>query len=380
MKAFSEENDKLQLVWDASSLKNLQFCPRYYQLNNLEGWQGESVDLTFGRYIAEGFERYQKARLDGKSREDALVGVVRWALAETYFPGEQLGVSIDEEGNEVFDFAPDTQWGGSYETMWKCEGTEKYKNPKGNRAVCPFAFKQSWFPGQPPEQCTECRSAIRVERRYIPDDTAKNRHTLIRALIWYGLEQPEELDEGYRPYVFPNGTPAVELSGRMPLPWTAKSGEQFMVSWNFDYIGQAGSENFITDNKTTRKSLNGQFFEQYASDTQFDLYDLIGSIAYPDLNIRGVMVDAVQLMVEGVAFGRHPYYKVESQREEMLADLQYWVRMAEQYAEANYWPMAKRSCWLCPFKRVCSLPPEQREGYLKSNFQRGPRWDTLRER
>lgn len=378
--AFSDVNPNLQIMWDASSLKNFQFCPRYYQMNNLQGWQAESVDLAFGRYIADGFERFQKARLDGLSIEDALVRVVRWVLEATYFEGEKA----DDDDGEGYCIdcpqPPDTQWGGRYETMWKCEGTEKYKNPKGNRAVCPFAFKQAWFPGDPPDICTECKSGIHVERRYIPDDTAKNRHTLIRALIWYGLSQPEVLEEGYRPYVFPDGTPAVELSGKLPLPITASTGETYMLTWNFDYIGVWGSEHFVTDNKTTRKTLNDQFFQTYSPDTQFDTYDLVGSIAYPDQNVRGVMVDAVQVMVGGVEFGKRPYYKTEAQREEHLADLMIWIKLAEQYAVENYWPMNKRSCWLCPFKRVCSQSPEQREGYLKSNHTKGNRWDPGRER
>lgn len=374
--AFSGMMPNLQLSWDASSLKNIQFCPRYYQMNNLQGWQAPSVDLNFGRYIADGFERFQKARLDGKSREDAILVAIRAALEDTYFEG----VAEHEEGHGWHDATPDIQWGGRYETMWKCEGTEKYKNAKGNRAVCPFAHKAAWFPGDAPDICTECRSGIHVERRYIPEDTAKNRQTLIRALIWYGLDQPEDITEGYRPYVFPNGTPAVELSGKLPLPLKSVTGEDFLLTWNFDYIGVWGDEHFITDNKTTRKTLNSQFFDTYSPDTQFDTYGMVGTIAYPDLNIKGVMVDAVQVMVGGIEFGRHPYYKQESQHEEHLRDLQFWVEQAQAFAVADYWPMNKRSCWLCPFKQVCSQPPERREGYLQSNFKKGPRWDPSHER
>jgi hypothetical protein len=361
MGAFSEHNPDLQIAWDASSLKSLQFCPRYYQMNNLQGYQAESVDLEFGRLIASGFEMYQKLRLDGFSTEDALLRVTRWALEETY--------NADD----------DSQWGGRYETMWKCEGTEKYKNAKGNKAVCPFAFKQAWFPGDPPQQCTDCRSAIKVERRYITENV-KNRHNLIRALIWYGLEQPADLMDGFHPYTFPDGHKAVELSGRLPLPYKAPTGENYMLTWNFDYIGELGDELFVTDNKTTRKTLNGQFFDTYSPDTQFDTYSMVATLAYPGLGIRGVMVDAVQVKVEGIEFGRHPYYKTEEQHEEHLFDLKYWIGQAAQHATEGYWPMRKSSCWLCPFKKVCSQSPSQREGYLASNFPKGPRWDPTHER
>lgn len=370
MSAFSAVNPNLQVAWDASSLKSLQFCPRYYQTNNLQGWQGDSVDLEFGRLIASGFEMYQKLRLGGSSVDDALVAVVRWALEETYYENDEY----DSWQGDL-----DTQWGGRYETMWKCEGTTKYKNAKGNRAVCPFAFKHAWFPGDPPDICVECKSGIHVERRYITEN-AKNRQSLIRALIWYGLDQPENIEDGFHPYTFPDGTMAVELSGRLPLPYKAPTGENYMLTWNFDYIGQMGSELFIVDNKTTRKTLNAQFFDTYSPDTQFDTYSMLATLAYPGLNIRGVMVDAVQVMVGGVELGRHPYYKSEEQHEEHLHDLGWWIRAAEQYATESYWPMNKRSCWLCPFKKVCSQSPSQRDGYLASNFTKGPRWDPLHER
>lgn len=380
MRAFSEHNDRLQTAWDASSLKSIQFCPRHYQYANLEGWQSPSVDLAFGRLIASAFERYQKARLDGKTIDQALVSTVRWALEETWYEGEEI-YNADPQADEGLTWKkPDTQWGGRYETLWKCEGTTPYKNEKGNRAKCPNAFEAAWFPGDAPDICTTCRSGIRSERRYLPDDTKKNRHSLIRAIIQYGLNQTEDLNDGFRPYVFEDGTPAVELSGRMPLPYRNGFGEQYLLTWNFDYIGQWGSELFITDNKTTTKTLNDKYFQQYSPDTQFDTYSMIATLAFPALDIKGTMVDAVQIMVDSVAFGLHPYYKTEEQHEEHLHDLKVWIEQAERYALAGYWPMNKRSCWLCPFKAACSMAPSQRQGYLASNFQKQERWDPLHER
>lgn len=361
LSAWSEVNPKLQVVWDASSLKSFQFCPRYYEINNMQGWQGSSVDLEFGRFIATGFERFQKARVAGKSRVDALLEVVRQTLEDTW----------NEDG---------TQWGGRYEKLWKCEGTTKYKNERGNRAICPNAHKAAWFPGDPPDICVECRSGIRVENRYIPNDSAKNRHTLLRTIIWYGLHQPEDLDEGLRPYVFPDGTVAVELSGKLPLPKKSPHGEQYILAVNLDYIGQYGTELFIVDNKTTKKTLNDAYYNGFSPDTQFDTYDLYASVAFPDLPIKGVMVDAVQIMVGGSEFGLRPYYKTETQREEHLNDLLSWIDEAERAAETGYYKMNKRNCWLCPLKAVCSKPPEQRAGYLRDNFTKGERWDPSHER
>jgi hypothetical protein len=362
MDAFSKQNPNLQLVWDASSLKSFQFCPRHYQLNNLQGWQNASVDLAFGRLIASALERYQKMRLGGTAKQDALLATVKWAMFETY---------VDGVG----------QWGGHYEDMWKCEGTEKYRNENSRVAKCPWSFKRVMFPGPQPEICSSCGSKTISMRMYCPDDDKKNRHTLISSIIAYADSQPDDIKEGLYPYTFEDGTPAVELSGKMPLPLQSQGGEPFVLSWNFDYIGVWGDdEKFIVDNKTTTKALDDKFFRSYAIDTQFDTYDLIGSIAYPTVGINGTMVDAIQVTATGVNLGRRPFYKNEAQREEHLHDLTWWIRQAEQMALLGYWPMNKRNCWLCPFNTVCSQPPSQREGFLKANFERGERWNPAKER
>lgn len=318
------------------------------------------MDLSFGRYVASGLEMFQKARLDGCTIEQALLKVVRWALEATYFE--------------------DHQWGGRYETMWKCDGLGKFKNDKGNRAKCPQAFEAVWFPGDPPDICVVCGSGIRIERRYIPDSKTKNRQTLLRALIWYGLEQSADLDDGLKPYVFPDGTKAVELSGKLPLPWKASTGEDFVLAWNFDYLGEFGEELFIVDNKTTTKPLNEGYFAGFSPDTQFDTYALVATLAYPDMGIRGTMVDAVSISASGADFGRRPYYKTEQTLEEHFKDLGIWLGIANASAEMDYWPMNKRSCWLCPFKQVCSQDPRMRQGFLASNFKNQGRWDPTEER
>lgn len=360
--AFSEKNPNVQLVWDASSLKNYQFCPRYYEYSNLQGWRGDSVDLDFGRMIADGFEHFKKHRLDGLSREDATIAVVKEAMEATY--------------NE----ADGTQWGGKYVDVWKCEGTKPYKNEKGNRAKCPQAWDAFWGEGEAPDICVHCGDGIRQERQYAPNHKTKNRQTLIRALVWYGLQQPEEIADGLRPYVFDDGRAAVELSGKMPLPFTTAGGEQYVFAYNLDYIGQWGDELFIVDNKTTSKPLNDMYYSGFAVDTQFDSYDLIGSMMFPDLPIRGTMVEAVSLSAQGVDIGLRPFYKTEAQREEHLNDLGEWIADAERSAEAGYWRMNKRSCWLCPMKAVCAQSPKMRDGYLRSNYEKGPRWDPSHER
>jgi hypothetical protein len=243
-----------------------------------------------------------------------------------------------------------------------------------------MAKADMWMPDEGPELCGSCNSPTYTELRYVPDDKLKHRRSLIRALVWYGLNQPEELSEGLRPYVFPDGHPAVELSFRLPIPLYTDMGEQYILAGHLDLIGQFGDEIFPVDQKTTRKTLNDKFFASYSPSTQFDTYDMVMSVMFPDLETVGIMVDAVQLLTDGVKFGRFTYRKTEAQREEHWADMQEWIKEAERYATRDHWPMNKRNCWICPFNGVCSLSPEKRQTELETSFQRGERWDPLKER
>ncbi len=367
--SFSAINPNIQLAWDSTSLKALQFCARHYQMNMLEGWSASGqVNLDFGRFIASALETYQKGRLQGLSRVDALLPALRAMLVETYTPA-----TAD---------TPASQWGGHFEEFWRCTGSEPYKNDKGNRAKCPFTKVGVLMPMPAPDLCGHCGSPVEIDTHYVPGDKAKHRMGLVRLLVWYVLDQPEDLDEGLKPYVFADGTPAVELSVVIPLDLYAETGEQYLLTGHIDYIGQLGKDGPLTpvDNKTTTKTLGQRFFDGYLVDTQFDTYDLMTSLLLPDLPISGITVDALQITVGGAAFGRHTYFKREETREEHFQDLQYWIKQAEEYATAGYWPMNKRSCWLCEFKGVCASAPQDRPRWLAANYQRRERWNPLKPR
>lgn len=359
---WSPTNPNLQIAIDSSSLVDVEFCPRYYQYTHLDGWAGSSIDLVFGGHAAQAFETFQKGRVTGMTKDEALFAAVKEAMHNTY------------------DQDTDRQFGGFYADHWHCRGDVPYKNAKGNRAKCPYSHAHAFFPAPAPSICGECGGSIEEVRRYVPDSPAKNRQTLIRLIVWYAEEKPEDFHDSLHPYVFPDGTPAVELSGRLPLPFTSPYGDTYLLTWHFDYIGTYADMNYIVDNKTTTKTLNAKFWNSYAPNLQFDTYDLIGSIVLPDLDIQGIMIDAAQTLAGSASFGMHPYYKTESQRAEQLLEIERILHDMERYAAEGYWPMRKRSCWLCPFKKVCALPPEDRQKALAENFTKRERWNPLVER
>jgi hypothetical protein len=102
--------------------------------------------------------------------------------------------------------------------------------------------------------------------------------------------------------------------------------------------------------------------------------------------IKGVIIEAIQLMVDSSRSVRGFTYRTPDQLEEWTADLHYWLSLSEQFATANYWPMNDTSCDKfggCRFRKICSKSPSVREQWLKADFVQLPeneRWNPLRSR
>lgn len=380
---YSIHNPNLQIVWDSTSLRALQFCPRSYQYGILQGWRGSAVDLEFGIYFASGVETYKKARLDGATRDEAQLLALRKVVEDSWLDsGERCEVCQDGPDCTVCELPMEpigTPWGGTYESQWRCQGTQPYKNKKGNKAKCPYSHKGIWHPAPAPHTCGECGSDTETATRYLPGDKTKNRHTLVRLIVWYVEEQAEDMSSGIHPYKFPNGKPAVELSFKYPLPLKNKYGEPYILSGHLDSIMTNGVENFISDNKSTKNTIGLSYWKQFSPNTQVDIYDMSGSLLYPELNIKGVLIEAAQIMQEGARFAAQPFYRNESQRQELLDDLTFWLSLAEKFAEDGHWPMNRGNCKICTFQGICSKEPAKRDMYLKADFAQR-KWNPLEER
>jgi hypothetical protein len=360
----SAGNPRLQKVWDSTSLSALASCPRYYEYSILGGWTGESIDLEFGILVHSSLDVYSRARLNGASRDDAQREAVRYAFEESG--------TYDEEGNW-------TPWGGRYESFWRCEGTEPYRNDKGNRAKCPYSHAGRWHPVPAPEYCGTCGSRTHTERRWVPDHPQKDRIALVRLVVWYIEDQPLDIEQGVAPYKFPNGTHAVELPFRIAIEKQTPYGENYVLAGYLDGIKTFGDEIFVADYKTTKKGLHDAFYAGFSPSMQMDTYDLAGSILYPDLGLSGVMIEGLQVLTDSFKSGIGFLHRNEAIRQEHLKTIGIWISQAEAYAEANYWPMNKANCWRCPFASICSKSPEVREGYLKAEFKQR-HWDPTKER
>lgn len=83
---FSTILPTLQVRVNSSSLGPFKTCPRKYQYSIIEGWEAEGgrVHLTFGSLVHAGTAGYEVARARGASHDEAVEGVVLWALRTTW--------------------------------------------------------------------------------------------------------------------------------------------------------------------------------------------------------------------------------------------------------------------------------------------------------
>lgn len=323
----------IQFAWDSTSLGYIKTCARLYQYVMVEGWgEGdESVHLRFGQEYHTALQNYELYRADGEIHNDALFQVVRDTLLATW---------------DVIEGKPWT--------------------PEGKAA--------KW----------------------------KNRNSLVRTIVDY-LDTHQ--NDPAKTYILESGKPAVELSFRFELdfgPAAAKehvwvdddsgiTGNKFalrqpyILSGHLDRVVSFQDQLFVMDHKTTTSTPGDYYFDQYAPNNQMTLYTLASRVIL-DSPVKGVIINAAQLMIDSSRFVRGLTYRTSDQLEEWTQDLRYWLALAEQYAVANYWPQNDTACDKfggCRYRQICSKSPGVREQFLKSSFTKLPpelRWNPLKSR
>lgn len=217
-----------------------------------------------------------------------------------------------------------------------------------------------------------------LQRPWLSDDSNKNRYTLVRSIIWY-LE--EFATDPVKTVVLANGKAAVELSFRFESDYTSYTGEKFILCGHLDRLGIFNNQPFILDRKTTKSTINQDFFAKFSPDNQFTLYSLAAKVVYA-LPVSGLIVDGAQIAVTFTRFQRGFVQRSPDQLEEWYRDLGFWLGIAQHAAKSNDWPMNDKSCGNyggCPFREICGKSPSVREQWLKAGFHTRV-WDPLQIR
>lgn len=212
---------------------------------------------------------------------------------------------------------------------------------------------------------------LRESWGWLSDNTAKNRETLVRTVIWY-LE--EFKDDKATTIILANGKPAVELTFKFELDFGPTGGHTYMLSGHLDRLVEFGGQVLAMDHKTTGTTLSPHYYKQFSPDNQMSLYIFATQVAF-NTPARGVIIDAAQIAVGFTRFDRGVAYRRPSEIEEWYNDLRLWLEDAERSAQAGYWRMQDKNCRLCQFQDVCSKELSLRPVILASNFTKATPWN-----
>lgn len=212
----------------------------------------------------------------------------------------------------------------------------------------------------------------------------KNRETLIRTVVDY-LDHFS--DDPAKTFIKSDGVPAVELSFRFEIEDAPKTDptQPYILCGHLDRVVVFQDEVFVMDRKTTTTTPGSYFFDRFEPDNQMSLYSFASRIIL-ESPIKGVIIDAAQILANSSRFVRGFTLRTADQLEEWLYDLRYWFKLAESYAVAEYWPQNDTACDKyggCPFRGICSKSPGVRAQYLKSSFKQlevEERWNPLKPR
>lgn len=316
---------KILYAWSSTTLGLLKECPRKFQYTVIDGWasRDESIHLRFGIEYHAALQDYAISRTNGVPHEDAIHDTIRALHARVY--------------------------------NWDVDRTSR-------------------------------------AGKY------KNRETIVELVIDYldhfGEEDPAET------FVLDDGSPAVELSFRFELDWGANASlnawgpdrepigwaQPYLLCGHLDRIVNFNGDLYVMDRKTSLSTINDYWFDQWTPSNQMTLYALAGKVML-NQPIKGVIIDAAQVLLEKPhAFARGFAYRTGDQLTEWLADLRYFLREAEDFATAGYWPQNDTACGKfggCHFREVCSKSPSVRETYLRANFDKtdlNQAWNPFYER
>jgi len=312
--------DGMQFVWDSTSLKMADTCPRYYEYKMIFGYDNpfKGAHLRFGGHYASALEHYHKHRALGLSLDDALELIVEEAMIGT--------------------------WDYEYEEVQEKPDSEPF------RRIIPG----SGFPWQSLHNL-------------------KNRENLIRSIIWY---VDYFADEEIKTVILEDGTPAVEHSFTLPVD------DGIFFAGHLDRLCIWADNPYVMDQKTTGSTVGQYYFNQFSPDMQMSMYTFGGKAIFK-LPVKGVIIDAAQIAVGFTRFERGFTFRTESQLNEWYDNTMKLVEDTRAMTKENHFPMKLSSCGNyggCEFRNICARSPEVRKNFLNAEFKPGWIWSPLDRR
>lgn len=206
------------------------------------------------------------------------------------------------------------------------------------------------------------------------DDPKKTRISLIRTIIWY-IEEFADESKGFKTYHLENGDPAVELSFAFEI------NDDLILCGHLDRVVSLGDDLYVMDQKTTGGTVGPYFFNKFTPDNQMTLYSLAGRVIL-NTPVKGVVIDAAQIMQEATRFERGFTTRTEAQINEWLDSTLETIYRTQKYTREENFPMNLASCGNyggCEFREICARSPGVRKNYIKT-LMSSHNWDPLEAR
>lgn len=207
------------------------------------------------------------------------------------------------------------------------------------------------------------------------EDSNKTRVSLIRTIVWYIDQFAEESEHGIKTYHLQSGEPAVELSFRLEFA------TDILYCGHLDRVVEYGTDLYVMDQKTTKTTVGTYYFRGFDLSNQMSGYSFAGK-AVMSSPVRGVIIDAAQILVNGTRFERGITTRSADQLEEWYTDTVHFIEQFQHQSEQAFFPMNLNSCGNyggCPYRSLCSVSPKLRKNYIKSDYQQH-RWDPIKPR
>jgi hypothetical protein len=217
----------------------------------------------------------------------------------------------------------------------------------------------------------------------------KNLWNALRTFIWH--TEQFGLEPDFSTAFLGEGLTAVELPFQFSLGLSV-AGHEATYCGHLDRIVDTVSGRWVVDYKTTKKTLNTEYFSSYSPSTQLPGYAVAAKIVFHE-PVQGVIIDAFQVGVDFTRCARSHIRLGEEKADEWLWNATEWILDAMQTARAvkvvqretlidfavqnaQGWKMNTESCFICPFREVCSATPSVRGHILEAGF-RVQHWDPL---
>jgi hypothetical protein len=353
--SFSKSVPHLQIAWDATSLAKFMGDPATYYYEIIEGWKSRwpSPVLHFGTYLHAALETYDKRRFGGATVSDAIDAAFDTAIAQT---AEHFTCPVHGEipRSEVDEMEPD-EWDFPMYSHRECGKVVTYLPTLDGMA----------------------------EYGKTEDKNKRTRKALLRAVVWYGEEYGD--DDPVTVHDAGGGTPAVELSFRMPLEIKTPDGEPYILCGHMDGVCEYDGRVFVRERKTTAATLGKYYMQRFSPNPQVSTYALAAR-AVLDRPATGVLLEATQTAVGFSRFHRSFVDRTPAQNDEWLETLQWYIKDAERMALEGFWPINEANQMLYggnTFRDIFAKDPAVREGFLRQKFWQAPeaeRWDPIASR